>query len=179
VVEGQGADPQGGGERQHHGGDQQQRRHDGAQHQAEDDQHHRKDQRHHLVAVVAGGTLDVEVDGAAAADLGVRPRDGVHPGAELVHGGKARLTVGAAGQRPFQVGVAVPDHRAGDGGDPRGAGHGGLDLRRGLGLADHLDRVALAGGEVAGQHRLAGHRLGRGAEGVLALQAVGLQPGHP
>ena len=42
-----------------------------------------------------------------------------------------------------------------------------------------LDRVAGTGREVAGQDGLAGHRLGLGPERVLALQAVGVQLGHP
>ena len=78
VLEDQGAHPQRGRERQHHGGHQQQRRDNRAQHQGEDDQHHQQDQRHDQVAIVAGGPLDVEVDGAAAADLGLGATDCVH-----------------------------------------------------------------------------------------------------
>jgi hypothetical protein len=89
------------------------------------------------------------------------------------------LAVGAAGQGPLQIGRAVPENWAGDGRDPGRPGQGGLELAGGLGPADDLDRVAGAGREVAGQHRLPGHRLGLGPEGVLALQAVGLQLGHP
>jgi hypothetical protein len=45
--------------------------------------------------VVAGGPLDVEVDRAGPADLGVGARDGADPVAQPVHAGIARLAVGA------------------------------------------------------------------------------------
>ena len=74
---------------------------------AKDDQHHRQDQGHDQVAVVAGGPLDVEVDRAAPADLGVGAGDRVDPGAKLVDGAIAGLAVGGGGQGPLEVGVAV------------------------------------------------------------------------
>jgi hypothetical protein len=162
VPEGERGQAHRGAERQHHCGDEDDRRDDGPQQEAENDEHHGQHDRDDDHQVTMGVPLDVEIDGGAAADLGVSAGDRVHRGAHPVHGRVCRRAVRLAGQGALQVDKLAPDLGRAHRRDPGGGGERRAQPRGGRRVADDGHGLARAGREMAGQDLLAGHRV-RGA----------------